>query len=49
MTSWSTTRRTGRPETRRWHLGSLTVRADALGYISGHGLVLPLIALDGPS
>jgi uncharacterized protein involved in outer membrane biogenesis len=27
---------------------SLTIDADALGYILGHGLVLPLIGLDGP-
>ncbi len=26
----------------------LTVQADALGYIEGHGLILPLIGLDGP-
>lgn len=26
----------------------LTIQADALGYLQGHGLVLPLIGLDGP-
>ena len=49
-TTWSLpTRLTGQTMIRRFvSIRQLTIQADALGYLQGHGLVLPLIGLDGP-